>query len=236
MWGTKKASELLEQIKGKSSEQIQQELDQRTHDQDELTRLRTEAQTKTVQEQARQTELDSTKSELQQAKERLATLERGPQPNGNEPKAPTSIFVDEDKALNERMGPLIQATFENSARMARIISEDRLRSDSREGPVFKKYYKEYEELVNKLSLPQRTIEASYDNVFAIVKGRHFHEIREEALKGNDAFFVESPGGSLQKPKDREEKLTDLELNAAQKMGVSPEQYLKSKKEFTFVGV
>jgi hypothetical protein len=225
LWGGKKVEkeeDVPESLRGKTPEQIAQAL--------------ADGETAKATLAAKESETTTMKSDLQQARERIQALERNanpPKPK-EEQKGPTSVLVDEDAAFNERLSPFAVATLQNSARMARIIAEDRIKSDPKDGPVFRKFYTEYDALIKQLSLEQQALEASYDNVFSIIKGRHLHEILEAQKKGDGSLFVEPGGGSPPEQKPKEEKLNDQELAAASRMGVSPEDYLKSKKQIQFV--
>jgi len=229
MWGLKKASDLVDKLRGKTADEIQAELDAQAVQQAEFDRLKTVSTTL----QAKDTELTTTKGELQQAKDRLALLEKPPVVPGA-PKAPTSVFIDEDAAFAERSTPIVHATLLNSARLARMVAEEGIKSDPREAQILRKYYTEYEGLINQLSLPQQANEVSYKNVLDIIKGRHLHEITEMAAKNGGKYFTEDAGGAPPPTEKNNEVLSDLEKQAAKKLGITDEQYIKSRNSIEFI--
>ena len=229
-WGRKEA-ELPELLKGKTPEQVAQELV-------DAAKLKTDYETLKTQSAALTTSSETQKTELQQMRERLASLEANPPKPKESGKEPTSVLVDEATAFREQLTPLAIANVQNTARIERMAAESRfLNGDKFEAAIFRQYRNEYETLANTLSLEQAAALGTYENVFAIIKGRHTVEILDMQKKGTGVFFTES--GGHQPPNDqtkRSDQLSEDEKKYARKFGISEADYVKSRNEVPVMGV
>jgi predicted nuclease with TOPRIM domain len=229
-WG-RKEEELPESLKGKTPAQVAQELA-------DAAKLKTDYETLKTQSAALTTSSETQKTELQQMRERLASLEANPPKQKELGKEPTSVLVDEAAAFRENLTPLAVANVQNTARIERMAAESRfLNGDKFEAAIFRQYRNEYETLANTLSLEQAASPGTYENVFAIIKGRHTVEILDMQKKGTGVFFTES--GGHQPPNDptkKSDQLSEEERKYAKKFGISEADYVKSRNEVPVMGV
>jgi predicted nuclease with TOPRIM domain len=228
-WG-RKEEELPASLKGKTPEQVAQELV-------DAVKLKTDYETLKTQSAALTTSSETQKTELQQMRERLASLEANP-PKQKEPgKEPTSVLVDEATAFREQLTPLAVANVQNTARIERMAAESRfLNGDKFEAAIFRQYRNEYETLANTLNLEQAASSGTYENVFAIIKGRHTVEILDMQKKGTGVFFTESGGHQPPNESKKSDQLSDEEKKYARKFGISEADYVKSRNEVPVMGV
>jgi len=229
-WGRKEA-ELPESLKGKTPEQVAQELA-------DAAKMKADYETYQTKTGEVVKLVETQKTELQQMRERLASLEANPPKPRETGKEPTSVLVDEATAFREQLTPLAVANVQNTARIERMAAESRfLNGDKFEAAIFRQYRNEYETLANTLSLEQAASPGTYENVFAIIKGRHTVEILDMQKKGTGVFFTES--GGHQPPNDQPKKsdqLSDEEKRYAKKFGISEADYVKSRNEVPVMGV
>jgi hypothetical protein len=138
------------------------------------------------------------------------------------------------------MAPLFE---DNMRTRARLNEDSVLRELEASDPYFKKLEKEVKELIKSTPLQLRAHaqhgEEIIRNAFMVVKGRHSTEIVNDTRAGKGEFFIEparnagnSGDGRIQTDPD---KLSDDELALCTRMGITPEQYLKSKKSSPQMG-
>lgn len=200
---------------------------------EELRDMKPEDLVKAVKDSQRvaelETKLEQRNAEFDGVKQRLDAIEANqPEsaPNPNAPQRPTSVLVDEERAFAERQAPLAMTTLLIGANAAKSQAKMML------GPTYAKFEKEIEAEMEKVPLGSRIHTESWKNVHDMVVGRHMSEIAKEPSQ----YFTEPGGGTPPpEPKPDPDKLSDEEVKIARKMGVSPEQYLASKKSMQFVG-
>lgn len=198
----------------------------------ELRDMKPEDLVKAVKDSQRvselETQLQQRNTEFEDVKTRLETIEANqpqPQPQPGQ-RQPTSVLVDEEKAFQERQAPLAMTTLLIGAQTARMQAKQSL------GSTFAKFEKEIEAEMERIPLGSRIHIDSWRNIHDMVVGRHMHEIAKEPGQ----YFTEPGGGTPPpEPPQNPDKLSDEEVKVAKKMGVSEEQYLKSKKAMQFVG-
>lgn len=157
-----------------------------------------------------------------------------PPPNPAGPE-PTSFLQDEDRAFEERfdkrIDPVLRTTLSIGAQTAKTQAQTKFPRE------FKRWGTEIDEAVSKAHPQQLIVPEFWDNVVNMIKGLHMDEITTEVRKGEGDFFVEGSGGPPppgDKKEGPEHELSDEEKKIADKMGVSHENYLKQRKEMTYV--
>lgn len=186
---------------------------------------------------------ESLKAELAQTQARLQELEAlrsAPSPTPIEPPQRTSFLEDEDRAFAERADPIIKATLQNSAIMARSVAIQELRDETdpsqraKNEYVLRNYKKEIDDLFRTVPLQGQTNPATFKNVVGIVTNNHFSDVVKAVSKEKGINLFESPAtpgtaSSNGASNDPSGKLTPGELHVAKKMKITPAQYLESKE-------
>jgi hypothetical protein len=172
-------------------------------------------------ERTRISALEARGSELDTLKAELAAL-RAPStaPTRTEP---TNFFEDPDKAMNERLAPLAGVAMSTKASLEEMRARDNFRKD------FTLWGKEINDLMAKEPDHLKANPVFWENAINMVRGRHAAEIEEGSRKGQN-FFTEQPGGgtvggSNDSP---ESKLTPEEVRAAQRLGMTPKEFLENQ--------
>lgn len=168
-----------------------------------------------------ESKLSTMETEFTFVKDQLKALQSPPEPP--KPGAPsklTDFYVDPDKAFAERMAPLAQHTLQTNA------SLEALRAEGRHQREYQLWGKEIREIADKHpDLAQRGTAEFYDNVIAMVKGRHTDEILEAERKGQSLFTEPGSGahvgGSV---KDETFGLSRAQLDSAKRLNMTPEEF------------
>ena len=230
----KKVDELTKQnqdweTKSKASEDKQKELEQKLSD--------LEAQRVTER-----SAVEQMNTEFERIKTSLAEAERNKQ---KPPEEPTDFDEDPEKAFNQRINPLAQATVLNAAQTARILAQQQLDNQdstngtSMDGRLFRAWNAEITAESSKYPAQALMKPENWLGIFFYIKGMRSDELSNpEVRKKKYAFLESGRSGSPPPPEKVNEgdKLTDEELHICDRMGVKPENYLKRKKELKFVGV
>jgi hypothetical protein len=193
--------------------------------------------------------ITETQRQLDEVRARLAAAEaRQTPPTRQEPAKQEELanFVEEpDKAFSQRVGPLLNVAVHNSAQTARILAQQQLTNmdlsnsnKTMDGRLFQAWSSELDAEAKKYGPDKMMTPESWLGVFFYLKGLHADELRDPEIRKKKYNFLEpsaTPDGAP--PSERQAKkdeLTAEELRVAEKMGVSPENYLKRKKAMTFV--
>lgn len=166
--------------------------------------------------EARGTELDSLKSELASLKAPRQEQQR---------QEPTNFFEDPDKAMGERMAPLAGVAVRSAARMEEMIARNKFQKD------FSRWGKEIDELMAKEQDSLKANPVFWENAINMIRGRHAAEIEESAQKGQ-FYFTEQPGGGTVGGNNDapESKLSAEELRSAQRLGMTPKEFVQNQAE------
>lgn len=230
-WG-KDDADVPAKIKGKTPEEILAALE-------ETDRLRGEVTTLKTQNTELSGKFETFGTQLEELKKRIPE----PRVETRQPNDPTSFLVDGDAAFNERIAPLANFVASTAAVQARssAMQEAQARQRSKKGNIdgmlFEKYGDEINELAKSCTPQQLAVAGTWTHLFYNVKGRHTDEIAEQNREQKGEFFVEGSQRvtAADDTKD-DDKLTATELRIAQRMGVSPENYLKQKKSMSVGGM
>ena len=237
-WG-KKEEELPEALRGKTPEQIDQELK-------DAKAAATAAGSVDAKIDAAFERFGTSMSEQMDAKlgEFAARL---PQPRvendpNNPPKEPANFITDPDRAFAERSAPLASLTLNTAAMTGRMTYKDILRSRSRTQPgnrdsyLFEKFESEILELAKNVSAAQLANPATWEHLYFNVKGRHTDEITNAIVKDDKTFFGAEAGSGTPPPErvlvDDKTKLTAVESSIAKKFGISEEEYKKQRSNMS----
>jgi hypothetical protein len=180
-----------------------------------------DAKTALEAERTRIAALETRGSELDTLKAELAAL-KAPPANITRPE-PTNFFEDPDKAMNERMAPLANVAMSTKASLEEMRARTKFSRD------FGRWGKEIDDLMAKEPDHLKANPVFWENAINMVRGRHAAEIEESAQKGQ-YFFTEQPGGGTVGGSNDapESKLTPEELKAAQRMGMTPKDFLENQ--------
>ena len=213
-----KKEEAPEELKGLTPEQIAEAVKKSKEQETELANLRT-----------KQTELERKASEVDSVKARIAEMEASLRKD-NPPKRtePTSVLVDEDTAFRERLGPTHAAITNTAASVAKMEARGGLKAKDRY--IWDKYLGEIETLM--ANDPRRVQAAGWTSALTYIKGLHTDEITKPDFFAESSY--EGEVGRAPEPTKKDDKLSDEELDVCKRMGVSPEDYLKQKKEMQVV--
>lgn len=139
------------------------------------------------------------------------------------------------KLLNDTMSPLIVSQVNTAARltMRDLFDSNPDEFEFIHDPIIRR---EVEANVSKLPLASRSDPESIRNCYYVVKGRHESEIKEGKIKTkiSAASGTGNGTGSVGGKSEEVVTLTPKEKRAAQVFGLKEEDYIKSKKELSYV--
>lgn len=192
-------------------------------------------------ERPKQAALDELNATLEEAKNRLASIEegRGDGRQERQVQATTSFLVDGDRAFAERAQPLVGMTLQLGAQSAKNEARRRLENNQRTQPgnidayLWDKFENEIEEMSKTIPAVSLTNPLTWLNCFHTAKGRHADAIAQHRAEGKGEYFIETGGAGGGRPADRPEEpaaLSEKEKKIAKGMGMTPEEYQKFKKE------
>ena len=139
---------------------------------------------------------------------------------------PTSILEDEDKAFNERLGPIVQNQLALAAQSAKFIGEQRVQQSPLHARLLTKFRGEVDKLFETVPLQFRQFPETYERVFQQVVGSHAGEL---ITKDKSEFFIESGGGASPLSPSKKAELTEDEVKMARSLKISPEHFLAQKE-------
>ncbi len=190
---------------------------------------------------AKDAQLTGLTSQVEQLSGQIKNLEMNaqrptnPPPGGGQPSTPTSVLDDEEAAFREHLAPVVSGLVGVAGQTAKMVAEQRIRSDPKRSRLFTRFHDETEKLFATVPPEYRQFPETYENVFNQVVGKHTDEIIAESAKTGGQFFVEPGGGAPPPEPAKEPTLTEDEQIAARRMKISPEKYLASKKAMQSAG-
>jgi hypothetical protein len=230
-WGNRKDEELPPELKGKTPEQVAQELK-------DAAALKTRLDALEAKSAERDTAFQTFGTAQQELVNTLkAVNERIPAPvarvENNTTHEPASFITDPDLAFNERISPFAAITMQTAAITAKgeaqrgFARKQATEKNNIDATLFDKFEGEILEMAKNCTPQQLANPATWAHLFFNVKGRHTDEI----VANPSSFFIEGAkrpdavsGG------DKGDQPTDQEKAIATKMGVPIENYMKHKKE------
>lgn len=239
-WG-KKDEELPARLRGKTPEQIAQELEAADGLKSKIEGLETGLASANSKFETFGTSLTQLNETLTQLGTRLPAPKSGAGAGedgaGDDSHEPASFLTEPDRAFAERAAPLINVVLGTAARLAREEAFKRAQTRQRtekgnvDGLIFEKFGKEIDDFAKACTPQQQANPDTWEHLFFNVKGRHSDEISAQRSEGKGEFFIESAGRATSSDTHVDDnKLTPLEEKLAARMGVKPEDYLKRKKE------
>lgn len=159
--------------------------------------------------------------------------------NNDNNRTAADFLTEPDRAFAERAAPLAGLALNTAGYVAKEAARNKMQREQRlnpgkkfDGYFFEKYENEIDELAKTVSAQQLANPVTWEHIFYNVKGRHADEIAAQFRDGKLEIGIESGStgnhGNNNNQGD-ETKLTPQELKIAEKMGRTPEEYLKFKK-------
>jgi len=188
----------------------------------------------------------SLETQVAEVRAKLAEAEANRRPaTAAQPEELANFVEDPDRAFAQRVAPLTAATLLNSALSSRMLAQQLLDNNdvasgnkSMDGRLFRVWSNEIDSESKKYQTAQLTSPQAWIGIFYYLKGLHSEELANPDVRKKKYNFVEPSTTQAPppdaKPKDAKEVLNDQEKHVADKMGVSYENYLKRKKEMTFI--
>jgi len=229
-WFKKDEADLPESLKGKTQEEITQMLA-------DAEALKAENATLRTQNAEVNSKFESFGNTLQEMSTRLdgmATPKRAEGDGGNGEAA--NFLTDPDRAFAERAAPIVGLLLSTSASIAKQQAREsaamrqRTQKNNIDGQLFDRFDDEIMALAKTCSPQQLASPQTWTHLFYNVKGRHTDEIVTANIDKKGEFFVESAQRAVSQDVKNEDTLTPQQIKIAEKMGVTPENYLKRKKE------
>jgi hypothetical protein len=187
------------------------------------------AVTKEQELQAANAERDAAKAKADAALDPANPLNKPVVPAAPDPNKPIDFWEDPDAALTQRLTPLALQMFTQGAQTAEMFIRQR------NPKLFAKFGDEIMELMKTVPLQQRPMFQTWENAILMVKGRHLNEFVADAKEGKNEFFTEpASSGAPHVPEvdpsaTPESKLNDQEKKVAERMRMTPAEYLKQKE-------
>jgi phage I-like protein len=240
----KEEDKLPPRLREKTPEQVVKELE-------EADKLKADLAASQAAQAAQDAKVQEIQTEFDAVKARLAAAEarNTPPPKKEEGTDPTpeNILADPKKVLDSRLAPLEQLTIHNNAQTARMLAQQQLNNadmasggKNMDGRLFQAWGQEIDAEARKYQSIQLIRPEAWLGIYWYLKGTHSDELANPEIRKKKYNFLEPstgpgtpPGGEPPK-KDGVEGLTDKEKEIARKMGVTPENYAKRKKEMVMV--
>jgi len=196
--------------------------------------LETALATEKTERDALKTKLDSTTSEFDTIKQKLADIEAKTTPvtttttTTDDDDEPASPWVDPQKFVNDQTKGIATVALASGMLTAKMYFMQQL--SDRDQKIFKKYEKEVEQGVGTFTPEARVMPQAWLNCFLFVKGAHEQDIRKAETEKTD-FFAEpvSRGGGDTSDDGPVDKLTAEEEETCRVMHWDPKGYLDRKK-------
>lgn len=228
-----------ERLRGKTDEQIAKDLEEAESYKKRLE----ESETARTAEAQKVTDLTSQVTAIREQLQQAEASRR--QTPATQPEELANFVEDPDKAFAQRVSPLTTATLINSALTSRMLAQQMLDNNdmasngkSMDGRLFRVWGNEIDSESKKYQTAQLSSPQAWIGIFYYLKGLHSEELSNPEVRKKKYNFVEPSASEAappdKAPKDAKDILTDQEKHVADKMHVSYEDYLKRKKEMTFV--
>jgi hypothetical protein len=199
---------------------------------------------------AEKTAVATMSNQFQEVKNKLAATEANLNKLQNPPnrEEPADFLTDPEKAIDQRMAPLLAVTVNNASLTARLLAVQTLDNEDMVSPtdartmngrLFRAWEAEIQSEAAKYPAGSMAQPQNWIGLFYMVKGRHSDELSNPETRKKKYNFIESASQSAPPsppaPKDGAESLTDQEKHVADKMHVSYGDYAKRKKGMQFIG-
>ena len=238
----KKKEKVPKIFEGKSEDDILKMLEDASKDKETIVGLQTK-----VAEQ--DTMVSNINNEFNNVKARLAAAEARPNPPKKQENQELHDFVEHpDEAFSERVAPIANIAVQNAAITARILAQQQLdnadmnsNGKTMDGRLFRAWSQEIDASAKKYQAIQLGNPDAWIGIYFHIKGLHADELSNPETRKKKYNFMESasPATIVNKEDDSskpaDQQLTPKELHVAEKMGVTPENYLKRKKAMEMVG-
>ena len=231
-WGNRKEEELPASLKGKTPEQVAQELEDAKALKTRLEALEAKDAERDTAFQTFGTTQQELVNTLKAVNERIVAPPARQEPSGDGANhEPASFITDPDLAFTQRAAPLAALTMQTAAITAK---QEALRAFQRkqateknniDATLFERFEGELLEMAKNCTAQQLANPATWAHLFYNVKGRHTDEI----VQNPKSFFTEDATRQTRSETPASETPTDQEINIAKKMGVPIENYMKNKK-------
>lgn len=237
----KKKEKVPKIFEGKSEDDILKMLEESAKDKETIQGL----QTKVTEQDG---VVDRIKTEFESVKARLVAAEAKSTPIKKENQELHDFVEHPDEAFSERVAPVATIAIQNAAITSRMLAQQQLDNadlgsggKTMDGRLFRAWSQEIDGESKKYQAMQLTSPNAWLGIFYYLKGLHADELRDPEIRKKKYNFMEpaSPTTIINKEdnsgKPANEQLTAAELHVAEKMGVSPENYLKRKQSMQMVG-
>jgi len=238
----KEEEKLPPRLRDKTPEQIVKELE-------DSDKLKSELDLEKAARAADAEKVTAIETEFAQVKERLAAAELKAKPpvtqeDGTEATS-ENIIANPKKVLDAHTATLQAVTIQNAATTSRMLAQQQLDNadsasggKSMDGRLFRAWSAEVDSEARKYQAVHLIRPEAWLGIFWYLKGTHADELRDPETRKKKYNFLEpsasGAGSTNSEPQKKDGELTDQEKHVAQKMGVTPENYAKRKKEMQFV--
>lgn len=238
----KKDEELPESLRGKTPDQLAQELKDAQALKDKVAAAEAEAQKLKDNAATQQSEFEKVKTQLAALE---AAAKKASTTDTNQPFDLEKFMADPEKVLNEevnkRVGPFAQTAVFNAMQTARILAQQQLNNQdlasggkTMDGRLFQAWASEIDVQVKNYRPEQMVTPQSWLGVYMFIKGTHAEELADVETRRKKYGMLEPARANAGSSNDGGEKLasdqlTPQELKIAERMNVKPEDYLKRKK-------
>lgn len=195
------------------------------------------------------TTVDKIKTEFETVKARLVAAEaKGTPPPKKEPTEEHNFVEHPSEAFAEHVAPIANIAIQNAAITARILAQQQLDNadmasggKSMDGRLFRAWSMEIDNAAKKYPTIQLGSPDSWIGIYFHLKGLHADELSNPEIRKKKYNFMEPAASSSDNSRQEDnsnkpaaDQLTPAELHVAEKMKVTPENYLKQKKAMKFV--
>lgn len=168
---------------------------------------------------------DSIENRFSTVESKLIEGSKSASPTNNTPQADemADFWTDPEKAVNQRIVPVLKQTLELRASMAYDKVSQRF------GKEWAWFKDEIDGYLKQAPLVNRADENYVENVFRVTRDRH----REDIAAGKYNNLLDGKAGTVEAKDDElppEQQLTPAELSIAKKWNLDPKEYLANKRQ------
>src|SRR5271163_3445019 len=188
-------------------------------------------------------------TQFNEIKARLTSIEANgrPAPVKQDEGERANFIEDPDRAFNERAAPLANLTVASAAMTAQMLAQQEL--DNRDmqsggrnhdGRLFRAWQGEIQAKAKTQPQTNLVYPNTWIDIFFLIKGQHADELRDPDARKKNYSFMEPASTEATRKEDNSGKpavdqLTPQELKVAERMHVTPENYLMRKKKMQYIG-
>jgi len=154
-----------------------------------------------------------------------------------QPEQPVDFDTNPEQAVNQRLAPLASVAISNAVQTSRLLAQQQLdnldmANNTMDGRLFRAWTAEIDAEGKRYPPQSLVTPEAWLGIFYYLKGRKADELSNPEIRKKKYSFLESAAKSEPTPQVKtqdEDKLTPEEQRICDRLGISPEVYIKNRK-------